>query len=396
VATEHLTPEAVVAALREEGSLTAASRVLGINRNTLSSYIFREGIDTTDGAVNATCKGAAVDQVVSEDSAEWGDITKLLKSRGLDPSDWKVLRATVNRWSDQEQLKVMLEPRGLLPRPVRSDGWKAPKPRKTRKGSGFTFVLSDHHCPLHDETMHALSVQMMRDLVPQRIVIAGDLIDYAAVSRHKKRGGEAGLNESLQAAYDVLRSYRQACPDADIVFLDGNHEQRLFDALESKGLLSVAQVQRPGDDSPLLSTRHLLRLDELQIQQTFPPEGCGYEHAEYRIPGGPAVRHGWLASQGAGSSALKTLDKLRRDIIVAHTHRSAVTWHTHWVEQDPVRLLALETGTMARLTEQGMGYAIAPDWQNSFAVVQQHSNGFTADHAVYQDGRLLWREHEWR
>ena len=393
MATEHLTPEAVVAALREEGSLTAASRVLGINRNTLSSYIFREGIDMTDGAVNATCKGAAVDQVVSEDSAEWGDITKLLKSRGLDPSDWSVLRATVNRWSDQEQLKVMLEPRGLLPRPVRSDGWKAPKPAKSRRErTGLTLTISDHHCPVHDEDFHRLTVQMMRDVQPERIVVGGDLIDYAAVSRHKKRGGEAGLNESLQSAYDVLRSYRTACPNADIVFLDGNHEQRLFDALESRGLMSVAQVQRPGDDHTLLSTRHLLRLDELHIEQVFPPDHCGYEHAEYRIPGGPAVRHGWIASQGAGASALKTLDKLRRNIIVCHTHRSAVTWHTHWVDGEPVRLVAVETGTAARLTEQGMGYAIAPDWQNSFAMTQ----GGVTDHAIYQHQTLVWRGYEWR
>ena len=349
MATEHLTPEAAVAALRSEGSVTAASRVLGVNRNTFHSFIHRHDIDLSDGAGNATCNGS-LNEVVSEDSREWGDIEKLLTSRGLSKNDWKVVRARVNRWQDHEQLRVDLEPIGVLPRPVRSDGWKAPKPSRKRQGSGFTFVVSDHHCPLHDETLHRLTVQMMRDIQPDRIVVAGDLIDYAAVSRHRKRGGEAGLNESLQSAYDVLRAYREACPDADIVFLDGNHEQRLFDALESKGLMSVAQVTRPGDDTPLLSTRHLLRLDELHIEQVFPPEGCGYEHAEYRIPGGPAVRHGWLAAQGAGSSALRTLDKLRRDIVVAHTHRSAVTWHTHWIDGEPVRLMALETGTMSRLT----------------------------------------------
>lgn len=393
MATEHLTPEAVVAALREEGSLTAASRVLGVNRNTLSSYVFREGIDTSDGASNATCNTSPVNQVVSEDSREWGDITKLLKSRGLDPSQFRVLRATVNRWSDQEQLKVLLEPIGLVPRPVRTEGWKAPKPAKSkRQKTGLTFVISDHHCPMHDEDFHRLTVQMMRDEQPERIVVAGDLIDYASISRHKKRGGEAGVNESLQAAYDVLRSYREACPNSEIVFLDGNHEQRMFDALESKGLLSVAQVKRPGEDHTLLSTRHLLRLDELHIEQVFPPDHCGYEHAEYKIPDGPYVRHGWLSSSGAGSSALKTLDRLRRNIIVAHTHRSAVTWHTHWVNGDPVRLVAVETGTAARLTEQGMSYAIAPDWQNSLVVVQ----GMTVDHAVYQDQTLVWRGHEWR
>ena len=394
MATEHLTPEAVVTALREEGSITAASRVLGVNRNTLSSYIFRVSIDTSNGIANASWSGEVNhEQVISEDSREWGDLKKLIESRGLKPDEWRIARARVNRWGENEQLRADLEPLGLLPRPVRADGWKAPKPAKSKRAkTGLTLTISDHHCPLHDEDFHRLTVQMMKDVQPERIVVGGDLIDYASISRHKKRGGEAGLNESLQAAYDVLRSYRNVVPDADIIFLDGNHEQRLFDALESKGLLSVAQVQRPGDDSPLLSTRHLLRLDELQIEQVFPQNGCSYEHAEYRIPDGPAVRHGWISAQGAGASALKTLDKLRRNIIVCHTHRSAVTWHTHWVDGEPVRLVAVETGTAARLTEQGMGYAIAPDWQNSFAMTQ----GGVTDHAIYQNQTLVWRGHEWR
>ncbi|NCA17507.1 MAG: hypothetical protein EBS90_10765 [Betaproteobacteria bacterium] len=69
-----------------------------------------------------------------------------------------------------------------------------------------------------------------------------------------------------------------------------------------------------------------------------------------------------------------------------------MTWHTHWVDGEPVRLVAVETGTAARLTEQGMGYAIAPDWQNSFAMTQ----GGVTDHAIYQNQTLVWRGHEWR
>ena len=390
MATEGIHPKAVVAALREEGSVTAASRVLGLHRNTLSSYLYRHQIDTSQGAKNAVWNAAnePVEHVVSEDTAEWGDIRKLVESRGLTPEDWILSRCRINKWGENEQLRADLEPRRDFLMPARSEGWKPSERMNARSVTeGLTFVLSDHHCPVHDKHLHALTVELLRREKPEVIVVAGDLIDWAGVSRHRKSGTEAGLNESLQGAYDVLRDYRMAC-NARIVFLDGNHEQRLFNALESKGLVNVANLRRPEDDVSLLSTRHLLRLDELGVEQVFPPEGCGYEHAEFRIPGGPAVRHGWIASPGSGSSALKTLDKLRRSVIIGHTHRQSLVHHTHWIDGVQQQLTAVEAGCMALVTENGMGYSIAPDWQNGFCSV---SDG-TIELATYKDGVLRWRD----
>ena len=397
--TGHLDPEAVVAVLREEGTVTAASRVLGVKRNTLTSYLNRESINISRGATNASWQGESTKEVVeSVDPSEWGDLEKLSESRGLRKDDWRISRARVNRWGGDngtnEQLRVDLEPIGLLPRPVRSEGWKPPRDAKSRKVTkGLTFITSDHHCPRHDPILHAAAVKLMREVKPEQIVVAGDLIDYAGVSRHRKNGLEAGLNESLQAAYDVLRAYREAVPGAKIVFLDGNHEQRLFNALADKGLVSVGNLTRPGDDTPILSTRHLLRLDELNIEQEFPPEGCSYEHAELRLTKTLAVRHGWISSSGSGSSALKTLDKLRRNVIVGHTHRQSLVAHTHWdIDGNQHRLVAAEAGTMAAIDQTGMDYAIAADWQSGFCSVQEVGDRFTVELAVFQDGLLYWRD----
>ena len=100
MATEGIHPKAVVAALREEGSVTAASRVLGLHRNTLSSYLYRHNIDTSQGAKNAVWNSSdePSEHVVSEDTAEWGDIRKLIESRGLTPEDWILSRCRVNKW----------------------------------------------------------------------------------------------------------------------------------------------------------------------------------------------------------------------------------------------------------------------------------------------------------
>lgn len=401
MSTRGLDPEAVVAVLREEGSVTSASVVLKLRRNTLHSFIQRHGIDTSKGADKAVWHGESEIRQVST-TGKLGDVAGLIRRRGLNPDDFEAHNIRLNEYGKcgecghggLEQNRVDLKPRKDFLMPARSDGWKAPKVGKGAKTSKLWFVLSDHHCPGVDLDLHACTLAALREHQPN-IVVAGDLVDYAGVSRHRKSGFEPGLNESLQSAYDILRSYRETCPNARIVFLDGNHEQRLHSALEGKGLVNVANLKRPEDEVNVLSTRHLLRLDELRVEQVFPPEGCSYEHAEFRILKDVAVRHGWIASAGSGSSALKTLDKLRRNVIIGHTHRQSWVAHTHWEDGKAKRLVAVEAGCMAIVNETGMGYAIAPDWSQGFAVVQEHSKGFTADLATYTDRKLHWRDFEY-
>ena len=386
--------EAVVAVLREETSVAAASRRLGVAKSTLHDFLAREGIDAKTLIVRPE-----PNVPVTKTSVEG-----LIRERGFDPAEVEIRNIRLNQWGScsecghgqQTQDRIDLRPMVDWIRPVRPEGWKPPRSAKSRRTTkGLTFVVSDHHCPDVDASLHACTVKAMEELKPSQIVVAGDLLDYAGVSRHKKSGREPSLNETLQSAYDVLRAYRAAVPGARIVFLDGNHEARLFSALESKGLVGVATLERPGGEQ-VLTTKHLLRLDELEVEQVFPPDGATYEHAEYRITPDLAVRHGWIASQGSGSSALKTLDRLRRNVIVGHTHRASKVYHSHWVDGERRTLVAAETGCMANVSEHGMGYAVAPDWQQSFLVVQHDTDGFVLEHAEYANGVLRWRDRSWK
>lgn len=394
MSTKGLTPEQVEAAIAATGSKAAAARSLGVARSTLRGFMDRHQIVSRVEQQVSDCSGR---DICIEDLVEYGDIAGLLKSRGLDPKDWVVTGGRVNEWSDQRQLRVDIKPRELFPAQPLREPYKRPKRVKSKQVTeGLAFLLPDQHAPHHDKDLLACAVQMAAELRPEQIVFLGDLLDYAAVSRYRKIGGEPGLQETIDAGYEILRSFREASPDSRIYLLEGNHEDRLKNALADKGLISVASLVKANSEyqHPVLSSAHLLCLDELDVEQVFPPEHCSYEHAEHRVFDSLAARHGHRVRSGSGASGIAMIESLRRNIAFGHTHRQSITYVTFFdIDNRAHRLCAIEAGTMATVDSTGLHYTVCPDWQAGFATAQYLGDGvFTPELAVWQDGCLSWRD----
>lgn len=364
-------------------------------RTTVQSFCDRHGIEPP-GVRNISPSATSIDSI---DDAEWGDIERLLQSRGLNldgKPEWIVRRCRVNEWGDgNRQLRVDLEPASMFPMPARSDGWRPPKLKGSRHVSnGLTALMGDFHAPHHCQDLLVAAVQWVKDHAPERIVILGDLMDYGSISRHSKTGLEPGLDREINEAYSILRAFKQASPATNITLLDGNHEQRMKTALEGRGLVGLSHLTRADDDVPVLSTRHLLRLDELEVETVDPPApGLPYEYCEARVCDGLVARHGHVAKKGSGASALEIVNRLHRSIVVGHTHRQSIVYATQWPDGVQRTLVGCEAGTMAEI-EHGLGYAVSADWQQGFAVCQQSRDGFTLDLATFIEGRLRWRNWE--
>ena len=376
------------------GSITKAAAYLGVARTTLQHRFHRLQAEA-DGP------GAATERVVSNDDAEWGDIEKLLQSRGLnlegDNPAWLVRGARVNEWGDgNRQLRVDLSPAMMIPQPaVLPSGWQPVKPAKGKKTTtGLVAFLSDQHAPHHDERLHRAVVAWLAEYQPERIILLGDLLDYDSVSRHKPNPEfSATLQDTINAGHQLLCDYRTAAPGAKIEALDGNHEDRLRNAiLQQVPALHGLKPANSPDLPELMSTRSLLRLDELGVTFHRSPYGA-YDSAQIEITSNLAARHGWIAKKGSGASALATIDHLRYSVVVGHTHRQSLVYHTaHSITGKPQRLLGCEAGTLAKI-EGGLGYANAPDWQQGWATATVHGDdSFSVDLAVYAGGRALWRD----
>lgn len=341
-------------------------------------------------------------EIVSTDPGEWGDIPGLLRKRGLDPDDWVVVRVRVNEWGDPDspnaQLRVDLEPRSLDSLlPARADGW-TPPPRAAsvpKDGAELVVFFGDQHCPHHDPDLHVAACEWLRKNRPARGILLGDLLDYDALSRHRKNPKwHREAQECVDSAYSVLRGFVQASPATRWQMVSGNHEDRMRNAIidHLAGVYGLSRARRPEDEhreEAVLSVVHLLRLDELGIEWV----GGDDEYAQQQIKVSPrlAARHGWIVRKGSGSSAAATLDHLRYSCVIGHTHRQSIVFHTaHDIDGAPVELQGIEAGTMATI-QGGLGYAVHPDWQQGFATARIWPDGFfSCDLAKFIDGSLVW------
>lgn len=347
---------------------------------------------------------------------------QMMLDHNLDPEEWEVVHLTINEWEgppaslDQQvaaeheyesvdnrkytQIKIHLrqvKPLHLV-LPARIDG-----PRYTSghslgvSAARFVVLTGDQQAPHHHPHFHQLFCEWLHENHPDEGVLMGDTIDLPSVSRHPKNPEwHPKAQECVDAGYLVLADYRNASEPTRWKKLIGNHDERLrrsvIDVLEAE-LYSFRRALVPGQepDLPLLDVGHILRLDELDIE-LIRPNG-DYEHTQINLSPHLAARHGWIARKGSGASALATLEHLGFSVVVGHTHRQSLVHKTrHDINNTLTTLAACETGCMCRI-EEGLGYAVAPDWQNGFATANIWPDGtFKIDVATYVDGRLYWRD----
>lgn len=375
------------------GNVAAAARAMGFSSSSLRNKLERMQYEPPKAD-----SGEVLRNVTSDDPAEWGDVEGLLKRRGLRMDQWTVKGARVNEWGDpvspMTQLRVDLMPTLDLIYPARSDGWIAPKvPKRAKNGKPeLVAFMGDHHAPHHDEELHAATLAWLAEFQPDRVIVLGDLLDYDGVSRHRKDPAwSTTMQDTIDAGYGILRGYVEASPATQFQALNGNHEARLRNAVLDQLQAIHGLTRAGGDEHPVLSTPFLLRMDELGIEWIG---GDGsYEHEQILVTSELAARHGWIARKGSGASALSTLEHLRHSIVIGHTHRQSVVFHTsHSITGEPKTLTGVEAGTLARV-RGGLGYAVSPSWQAGFAAASIWPDGtFKIDLASWINDRLLFRD----
>ena len=168
------------------------------------------------------------------------------------------------------------------------------------------IVLSDLHLPFHDQKLLDCWLKRLRDIEWGGIDIIGDLIDCYTLSRFDRNPSRRDdLQLEIDRAHNLLVHIRRDCPNADIRYSEGNHEDRLRKMLWSKAP-ALAPLRN-------LTIPDLLGLKDLGIKWHAAGE-------PYKI-GDLWYSHGHLLRKQASQSARAASDEINGSIMVGHCHR---------------------------------------------------------------------------
>jgi len=171
------------------------------------------------------------------------------------------------------------------------------------------LIISDLHFPYQHNGAITSALEFGQKKNVDFILINGDLLDFAAISRHEREWRQRSPYEEFEAARQFLRELRKAFPKTRVIFKEGNHDERW------EKWLYVKAPELFNDPEFQLEVR--LRLGELKM-----------EIVKDRRPvsiGKLNVLHGHEMAGSSGgvnparSTFLKTLD----NVLVGHFHRTS-------------------------------------------------------------------------
>lgn len=304
--------------------------------------------------------------------------------------------------------------------PVIQPAPKAParpkaKARKATKGWCTAYLVPDMQIgyfvnaagdleAIHDEAAMAVALAVAADLQPDVVVFHGDNADFAEMSRFRH---SPAFSRTTQATIDrcaqVADQYRAACPDATIVWLEGNHEARLpFYILDNARAAFGLRRGKDVDGWPVLSLPHLCHFDAAGVQYA-----SGYPANEWWLNDNFRVIHGHKVRSN-GSTAHMYLDDARVSTAFGHVHRRELAQRTRHTRNGPRTITSVSFGCLARLdgvvpsTKGGMDVHGQPvrtteDWQNGVGIVRyQPGDGLHAvEHVEILGGWAMWRDREY-
>lgn len=220
------------------------------------------------------------------------------------------------------------------------------------------FVLPDAHYPYHNKPLMKKVFKVIKDNNPAGVVISGDWLDLFTLGSYNADSlgllRDVNLTDEYKSGLaGLLELEKVLSPDAERVFIWGNHEDRYLRELNKR------DISKYGDE--LIHPNDALKLDEL-----------GYEvftnwKDDFYTVGDLDIMHGMYTNIHV---AKKHLDMHNRSVMFGHTHRV----QTHFTAHEG----AFNIGCLADLNNKAFGYM--PRMQR-----ENWSNGFAAIHVV--DGR---------
>lgn len=317
----------------------------------------------------------------------------LVREGQIDVDRWTCERHRVNTWTSSQrgpddepvivrhwQVRADFAPRirveDVAPLVVRE--WATPEVGPARSvlvvpdsqhGYRWAGDRRDRLDAMHDEQACAVVPVVAAAMQPDVVVLLGDHLDLAEWSTRWPRPEELrGTSQvTLQAVHDWIAAIRAAAPGARIVYIEGNHEERVRRGMVEQG--SPAQsIRAVGEDVEALSVARLLALGSLGVEYVG-PYGTDFWLGRVRFAHGEKVR------QKGGATAAAVLTDATTSTWYGHIHRLELAQRTIHDHTGARVITAASPGCLCRIDGAVPGVSARPDWQQGLGFLWVGDDG---------------------
>jgi hypothetical protein len=295
-------------------------------------------------------------------------------------------------------------------KPVEVDGWRTAVIWPDTQ-VGYYRDVSGELVPTHDEAAIALALDLVRTIRPAKLIRVGDDLDLPELGKYRTTPAFADTTQASIDRNTLLGAEQRAAagPEAELVYLAGNHEERLSNYLldNARAAFGLRRGQTT-DGWPVMSVPYLCRLDEHGID--YRP---GYPASDYTLVDGELdIVHGRHVTS-RGQTAHKYLDDADKvSVLYGHIHRREYAARTFRHRGRARIIYAASPGCLARIdgavpsTKGGTDLDGRPlivagreDWQLGLGLVHYHPE--TGRHvyenvAIELDGPTRWAHYRGR
>ena len=259
--------------------------------------------------------------------------------------------------------------------------------------------------PTHDEKAISIFLGLIKELQPELIVMVGDNLDLPEMGKYVTYPSYAQTTQaSIDRAAMFCAQMRAAAPNAKIVWLAGNHEERMPKYLvQNAGAAYGLRKGNTPESWPVLSVPYLCRMDEYGVE--YKP---GYPAADLWINNKLKIIHGDRV-KSSGSTAHVYLNNEKASVIYGHIHRIETAFKTREDYDGARTIMAASPGCLARIdgaipsTRGGVDLDGRPltrieNWQQGVGVVTYEDDGdhkFSYEVATIYNGWAMFRGKEY-
>jgi predicted phosphodiesterase len=254
--------------------------------------------------------------------------------------------------------------------------------------------------PTQDENALEISMAIIKSVNPDLIVMVGDNLDFPEFGKYRLSPSYALTTQTaIDRATTLCAQLRAIAPQARIVWLAGNHEERLVNYVldNAKASFGLKRGNTP-ESWPVLSIPYLCRFDDFGVE--FVP---GYPAGQFWINQRLRVIHGTKVRSN-GSTAHAYLGSEKTSVIYGHIHRREWAERSREDWDGAKTIMAASPGTLARcdgavpstkgaLDLDGRPMTIVEDWQQGIAVVtyQPGEGEFWYEQVPFHSGCAMYR-----